>query len=81
MFAILQAAWVVTAGVFPQSVLESGRLAEQAYLTTGTILYQLCSADARCLDQSTVRRSLAFFEQKLLGNCLADNEETKKDVS
>lgn len=62
------------------NVVMSGRLMEQSYLTTGTMIHKVCADQPNCLNFGEVTRALSLFEEKLGVNCRTSNMEQKENI-
>ena len=61
-------------------MLESGRLKEESYLTTGSVIYGICNSQKNCIRHTSVNDALSFFEKKLGINCFTPNDQRKQEI-
>merc|ERR1711881_469799 len=62
------------------NVVASGRLVEQSYLTTGTMIQKICVDQPNCLSAGEITRALKLFESKLGVNCRTSDPEQKQEI-
>ena len=61
-------------------MLKSGRLKEESYLTTGSVIYGICNSQKNCVRHTSVNDALSFFEKKLGNNCFTPNDQRKQEI-
>ncbi len=67
--------------VILQSILETERYQEQAYLTAGSLINAFCSMNDNCMRHYAVRDTLRFFEEKIGTNCQTSSDDMQYQVS